>query len=413
MKRYLMIKNIGRLVTMTSQGGGELGVIENACCLIRQGKIECVGNICDIPQLDDYLVQTIDAGGGVVMPGLIDCHTHLVHAGYRQNEMVERSKGTTYTAIAEKGGGIISTVESTRKAAFEELCSTALARANEAFNKGVTTIEVKSGYGLDPETEIKMLKVVEWLSQNHPADFVPTFLGAHAIPKEFKDNRGRYIDIIINEMLPKIKEEGLALFCDVFVDDIGFTPDEARKIIEASKRYGLKPKLHADQFKRSYSGAELAAELGCVSADHLDYVSDTGIAAMREKGVIPVILPSATFFTSHTEYAPAKNMIGAGLPVAVSTDYNPGTSPTLDLFLAATVSMCSNGLTADSALKGITINAAKALNIDDGRGTIKKDGPADIIILDAPDEYFPLYRFGSSHVKYVIKKGMIRYSRGE
>lgn len=406
MKRYLQINNIGRLVTMTGGGEGELGVIKDACCLIRQGKIDCIGKRREMPPLEDYLVQTIDARGGVVLPGLIDCHTHLVHGGSRQIEVAERARGASYEDIARKGGGILSTVNATRGESFEGLCKSALARANEALERGTTTIEVKSGYGLDTETELKMLKVVEWLHQNHPASFVPTFLGAHAIPAEYGKKRHEFVKLITDDMLPKVAEGGLAQFCDVFVEGIAFTVDEARKIFEAGKRHGLAPRLHADQLT-SCGGAELAAGLHAASADHLEHVSYAGIKALAKAGVPAVMIPGSTFYLGQNDYAPARKLIDAGVPVAIASDYNPGTSPTLDLFLIATMAMSRMHLSIEECLKGITANAAKVLQIDDGRGALRKDGAADLIILDAPDEYYPVYRFGHSCITHVIKAGKV------
>lgn len=410
MKRYLLIKNIGRLVTMTEKGEGELGVISDAACLIKGGRIEWVGKAGEAPQLEDYQVQSIDAGGGVVMPGLIDCHTHLVHGGSREKEVAKRARGVSYEQIAADGGGILSTVHATRKASFNELCNAAFGRANEALEKGVTTIEVKSGYGLDTETELKMLRVIDWLDHNHPVSFIPTFLGAHTVPAEYRDKRERYVDIVINEMIPKVAEEGLAGFCDVFVEGIAFSVDEARWILEAGKKYGLVPKLHADQLTGG-GGAELAAEVGAASADHLEHASDKGIEALAGAGVVAVMLPGSTFYLGQDCFAPAKKLIDSGLEVAISTDYNPGSTPSLDLFLVATIAMSRMKMTIEECLKGITVNAAKALQIGDGRGTIRRDGIADLIVLDAPDEYFPVYRYGSSWVKYVIKNGRVAFEK--
>ena len=410
MKRYLLIKNINRLVTMTDQGEGELGVIKDAACLVKQGKVDWVGKQGEVPEIEEYLCEALDVEGRVVMPGLIDCHTHLVHGGSRELEVADRARGKSYEDIARAGGGILSTVKATREASFEELCRSALNRANEAIQKGVTTIEVKSGYGLDVETEIKMLKVVQWLNKNHRITFIPTFLGAHTIPKEFKDNRKKYIDIVVNEMIPRVAEEGLAEFCDVFVDEIGFNVDEAREILGAAKKHGLTPKIHADQLTSS-GGAELAAEVGAVSADHLEHASDKGIEAMRLANVTAVMLPGSTFYLGQKDYAPARKFIDAGLDVAISTDYNPGSTPSVDLFLTATMAMSRMGLTIEECLKGVTINAAKALNIDNVRGTIKPGAVADLIILDVPDEYYSVYRYSHNSVKTVLKKGKSVFER--
>lgn len=413
MKRFLLIKNIGRLVTMTDAGTGELGVVENACCLVKQGIIECAGNVCGIPVIEDYLVQTVDAKGGVVMPGLIDAHTHLVHGGSRELEAAERSRGKSYEEIALTGGGILSTVRATRKAPFEELCQRSLKLAEDALSKGTTTIEVKSGYGLDTVTELKILEVVKWLEENHRLSFVPTFMGAHAIPAEFASKRSEYVDLIIGEMLPKVAEAGLAKFCDVFVEGIAFSADETKRILTAAKKLGMEPKLHADQFGGVPDGAVLAAEVNAVSAEHLEEISGKGIEAMKEKGVSAVLIPGSTFFLGQNKYAPARRMLDAGLNVALASDYNPGTSPSLDLFLMCTIAVSRMGMTMEEALKSVTVNAAKALKIEDGRGTIRNGGVADLIILDAPNEYYPIYRYGTSSVSHVIKNGRVCYSKEE
>lgn len=410
MKRYLLIKNIGRLLTMTDQGDDELGVITDAACLVKQGRIEWLGKNDQAPRLEDYLVCVIDACGGTVMPGLIDCHTHLIHGGSRQNEAAERARGRTYEEIAKAGGGILSSVKATKDSSIEELCCRAIKRADEALAKGVTTMEVKSGYGLDLVTELKMLKAVERLSTEHSMSFVPTFLGAHAFPLEYKNDRMKYVDLIVNEMIPGVAEQKLAVFCDVFVEGIAFTVDEGRRILEAGKKHGLHPKIHADQLT-SCGGAELAAEVGAVSADHLENVSEQGIKALAEKKAVAVMLPGSTFYLGQNNFAPARKLIESGVDVAISTDYNPGTTPSLDLFLMTTIATSRMKMTMEECLKAITVNAAKALKIEDGRGVLRQNGVADIIVLDASDEYFPIYRYGHSSVKYVIKNGLCVFEK--
>ncbi len=410
MKRFLMIKNIGRLVTMTDAGEGELGVITDATCVTKQGRIEWLGKSVDAPHFEEYQVQIIDADGGVVMPGLVDCHTHLVHGGSRELEVAQRARGVSYESIAGEGGGILSTVQATREASFEQLCGEAFQRADEALERGVTTIEVKSGYGLDLETELKMLRVVHWLNENHPIFFVPTFLGAHAIPANYRDNRSGYLDLIIKEMIPKVADEGLATFCDVFVENIAFTADEARKILTVAKQHGMAVKLHVDQLT-SGGGAELAAEFKAVSADHLENISASGIKALAESGTIAVSIPGSTFYLGQQTYMPARKMIEAGISVAISTDYNPGTAPTLNLFLMATIAMSYNKMTIEETLKGITTHAAEALDLTDGHGVLREKGVADLLVLHVPNEYYPIYRYGSTFVNAVIKRGRVVFER--
>jgi imidazolonepropionase len=402
MKEYLVIKNIGRLITLSKSGHGPLGVIEDATCIIHQERIMWIGKSKAAPKIEEDKCESIDAQGGTVMPGLIDAHTHLVHAGTREDEFARRTKGESYEEIARRGGGIMSTVHKTRLASFEELSISAIHRADEAFSKGITTMEVKSGYGLDLETELKMLKVTEWLNKNHPIDFIPTYL-AHAVPSEYKNQRLEYIEYIIKKILPEVSKKGLARFCDVFVDEIAFSTEEAREILSAAKSNGLKLKLHADQLSQ-VGAAELAAEVGAVSADHLEHAAQKGLEMMAEKGVVAVILPSASFFLNRKP-PDARRMIDAGLTLATSTDYNPGTAPSLDLFLSATMSSVMCGLEIDEAIKGITLNAAKALGLEKEVGSIEVGKQGDLIILDAPNEYMPIYRYGSNLVRQVIKTG--------
>jgi imidazolonepropionase len=340
------------------------------------------------------------------MPGLIDSHTHLIFAGSRENEFEQRVQGLSYLEIAGRGGGILSTVEATRKASFAELFSLGKKRLNRLLSTGVTTIEAKSGYGLSLEDELKILRVMKALQKDHPVDIVPTFLGAHAIPKEFKDERSKYINLLVQEMIPEAAREGLAEFCDVFCEEKAFSIEESREILETGKRHGLKPKIHADQLSPG-GGAELAAELGAYSADHLEYVSQKGMERMAEKGVTAVLLPGASFFLSMGIYPPAREMIERGVSVSLSTDLNPGSSMTESLPLMMTMGCLFYRMTPQEVVQATTIHAAKSMGRGEEIGSLDTGKKADVLVLDIPNyKYFP-YHFGVDHVKTVIKEGKI------
>ena len=407
----ILLKNIGRLVTMepSAERLGALGVIENACVRIDEDLISWMGPSKDLPEAtDDYI---IDCDGRVVLPGLVECHTHLVFAGSRENEFRMRAEGKTYQEIAKAGGGILSTVNATRAASEDALLELAKHRADEFLSRGVTTVEVKSGYGLDLETEEKILRVARRLGEEHEVDVVGTFLGAHVVPQEYKDRRADYVKLVTSEMLPRIAEQKLAKFCDVFVEEGAYTADEARTIAEAAAKYGLRMKLHVDQFGDG-GGGELAAEVNAVSGDHLDYTSDSGIEAMAKAGVVGVLLPTATLFAKSGRYPAARAMADAGMKVAVSTDFNPGTSPTTDLLLNATLASMQMGLTADEALRAVTSVSADALALTDGAGRIAPGKRADLVSFDVPHEDYLLYRFGTNHARHIIKAGNI-HTRGD
>ena len=400
----MLITNIGRLVTMVPAPGreGVLGVLEGAALHIEGDRIMEIGLVTDVPAAEDV----INVAGKVVMPGLIDCHTHMVHSGSRHREMKLRSEGKTYQDIARAGGGIMSTVTATRAAEGVDLFREAWGRADEALALGTTTLEIKSGYGLDVATELKIIEVIGRLKREHPLRLIATFMGAHVIPSDSKRRRADYVQLVINDMLPAVKRTGICQACDVFVDELAFTVDEARAICQAAKHLGFAIRLHVDQFSDT-CGAQLASELGAKNADHLDHVSDKGIRAMVERSVVGVLLPGAAFFTGGRHYPPARKMIDMGLTVAIASDYNPGTNPSLNLWLAATIAITQMGLTCDEALRGITIHAARALGVENECGTIEVGKRADLIILDAPDEYFPLYRYGRSTVEQVIISGKV------
>jgi imidazolonepropionase len=342
------------------------------------------------------------------MPGLIDSHTHLVFAGSREREFEQRIQGLSYLEIAERGGGILSTVEATRTASFDELLFLGRKRLDRMLSKGVTTIEAKSGYGLSLQDELKILRVIRKLNEIHPVDIVATFLGAHTIPKEYKSERSRYVDLVTREMIPEVAGQGLAQFCDVFCEEKAFSLAETRKILVAGKEYGLKPKLHADQLS-SGNGAELAAEVGACSADHLEYVSPEGMERMAEKGVVAVLLPGASFFLSMKKYPPAREMIERGLAVSLATDFNPGSSMTESLTLMMTMGCILYRMLPEEVIRATTVHAAKSMGRESQVGALERGKQADLLILDAPNYRYLPYHFGVDHVERVIKRGKVVY----
>jgi len=410
----LIIKNAEELLTLPSsfKEDSGLGIIRNGALAIRGEKILWVGKGDQLSKEVSLIRegQEIDATGKVVMPGLIDAHTHLIFAGSREHEFEQRVQGLSYLEIAERGGGILSTVEATRRASFDELFSLGKKRLNRMLSKGITTIEAKSGYGLSPQDELKILEVMKALQIDDPIDIVPTFLGAHTVPKEFENDRNQYIDLLIEEMIPKVAEKGLAEFCDVFCEEKAFTLEESRKILETGKRYRLKPKIHADQLSAG-SGAELAAEVGASSADHLEYVSQRGIERMAEKGVTAVLLPGASFFLSMKKLPPAREMIERGVVVSLATDLNPGSSMTESLPLMMTMGCTNFRMTPKEVIQATTIHAAKSMGRENEIGSLDIGKQADVLILDIPNYKYLPYHFGVDHAEYVIKKGKIVYQR--
>jgi imidazolonepropionase len=408
----LLIKNAAELLTLSpSMGEGPgLGMIRNGAVGISGETIAWVG---DSGRIHGEVAlseggQEIDASGKVAMPGLIDSHTHLVFAGSREREFEQRIQGLSYLEIAERGGGILSTVEATRTASFDELLFLGRKRLDRMLSKGVTTIEAKSGYGLSLQDELKILRVIRKLNEIHPVDIVATFLGAHTIPKEYKSERSRYVDLVTREMIPEVAGQGLAQFCDVFCEEKAFSLAETRKILVAGKEYGLKPKLHADQLS-SGNGAELAAEVGACSADHLEYVSPEGMERMAEKGVVAVLLPGASFFLSMKKYPPAREMIERGLAVSLATDFNPGSSMTESLTLMMTMGCILYRMLPEEVIRATTVHAAKSMGRESQVGALERGKQADLLILDAPNYRYLPYHFGVDHVERVIKRGKVVY----
>lgn len=389
----MLLTNISKLIPIEGEP------IEKAALQITDGKIKWFGPESKAPKDP----KKFDGEGCVVTPGLVDCHTHLVHAGSRQHEYQLRSEGKSYLEIAKAGGGILSTVQATRAAPFEQLYLEAAHRVGEAMIYGTTTIEIKSGYGLDVATELKMLEVIQQFKKEIPINIVSTFLGGHTIPKEYQGKRNDYVALVIREMLPAVAKLGGVDFCDIFVEASAFSAEEARQILSAAKKIGLKTKFHVDQLTAG-KGAELAAELGAISADHLEQISEEGIRALKNSGTVAVLLPGASFFLG-VKPAPARKLLDVGIPVAIATDYNPGTNPCLNLMLTATFGIGLLKMTAEEVWRAITINAAKALGLEKKVGSIAVGKQADLVLWDAPDEIYPLYRYSKDCVAHVFAKG--------
>lgn len=381
----------------------ELGLIPDGALAIDKDKILEAGPTKKITA-KYQASRTIDACGKIVTPGLIDSHTHPVFAGDRSNEFEMRLKGATYQEIAASGGGIKSTVKAVREASEKELVNFSLLRMERFLSCGTTTIDAKSGYGLNLPDEMKMLRVIRALGRIQPLELIPTFLGAHEIPPEYQGRKNEYVKLITEQMIPKVLDDKLAEFCDIFCEKGVFEIEESRYILDFARKHGLKIKLHADEFA-PLGGAELAAELGAISADHLMAVSDKGIRAMKEKGVIAVLLPGTTFALGLKNYAPARKIIDNGNPVALATDFNPGTCFCESLPAIMNIACTQMKMTPAETLSAVTINAAWAIGRGEALGSIEAGKQADIVIWDAPSYKHIPYHFGVNLVSAVIKKG--------
>jgi len=403
----LVLQNIGLLATPNGKAAqkgaaqGQITLIENASIGIDGGKFVYVG------PANTALVgkQTINCEGQLVTPGLVDAHTHLVFGGWRHKEMARKLAGESYLDILKSGGGILDTVKQTRTASEDELVKKALNLLNEMLAHGTTTVECKSGYGLDVANELKQLQVVKKLAQYSEVGLVSTFMGAHAIPPEYKDNREAYIKLVCDEMLPAVKAEKLAKFCDIFCETAVFTPEESLYILNKARDFGLIPKAHADEIT-PISGAEMAAAAGCISAEHLIQASDEGIKALAEHNVIACLLP-ATSFHLDKPYARARDMIKTGVAVAVCTDFNPGSSPNLNLQLPMYLACQKYKLTPAELLTAVTLNGAAAIGLAEQIGSIEVGKQADLVLWQAEDLDYIFYRYGNNLVRSVIKNGKV------
>ncbi|MFI8495818.1 imidazolonepropionase [Peribacillus butanolivorans] len=416
MKSITYIKRASQVVTVKGgskepkrgQAMSDIGIIENGSVIIEGGTITFVGSGVEAEQYIstiDGKVTTIDASGKVLTPGLIDPHTHLVFAGSREKELEMRLNGAKYIDILKAGGGILQTTTSTREASEEQLIEESLKRLNRFLQYGVTTVESKSGYGLTLEDELKQLRATKRLNEQHPIDLVSTFMGAHAIPVDYKENPDEFVRLVIEEMIPKVAEENLAEFCDVFCEEGVFTIEQSERILEAGKNFGLKPKIHADEIVQ-FGGAELAAKVGAVSADHLLQASTEGIKQMAESGVIAVLLPGTAFFLMEKP-ADARKMIESGVPVALSTDRNPGSSPTESLPFVMNLACLTMKMTPAEVLTACTINAAHAIGRADQIGSIEVGKKADLVLFDAPNYQTLQYNYAVNLVDTVLKSGKV------
>lgn len=400
-----VLRNIGLLATCRAAGGqADLHTIPNAAVAWQDETIRWVGPEAELPAAFAG-GESLDAGGRLVIPGLVDCHTHLAFGGWRAGEFEQRLQGASYLDIARAGGGIMSTVLATRAASDAELLARAFSALEGMRRLGVTTVECKSGYGLDLETELRLLRVYRTLAGSQPSRIVATFLGAHVVPTERRADRAAYLRLLLDEMLPAVAKEGLAQCCDVFVEETAFSVEEARRILAAASAAGLAPKLHADQLS-SGGGAELAAELHALSADHLECATDAGIAAMATAGVVAVSLPIASLYLRQPPM-PARKFIEAGVPVAVATDFNPGSAPSWDLPLAMMLACHLQRMTPAEVLKGATAIAAKAIGLEGLAGTVAAGCRADLAVIDSPDVNHWMYHFRPNACVLTVAAGRV------
>ncbi|MEX0974395.1 MAG: imidazolonepropionase [Bacillota bacterium] len=419
MEADFLIRNIGQLLTLDGDNAPrrgaaarDLGVIENVCLAAQDGVVVAIGpeeEILKTVLLDKNSVK-LDAAGGVVCPGFVDPHTHLVFGGWRHEEYSLRCQGASYLEIAEKGGGINSTVAATRAASYEELSRRTFGFLDQMLSYGTTSCEAKSGYGLDAESEAKQLHVARRCSESHAIDVVNTYLGAHAVPPEFKDDRQGYVREVIG-MLPAIKGLDLARFVDVFCDAGAFTIDETREILEAARDLGFGLKVHADELERT-GATELACELGAVSCDHLLKVGDAGIDALAGSNTVAVLLPATSCFLGKFPGAPARRLLDSGVAVALGTDFNPGTSTAMSMPLAMTLACSTLGMSPEEAFVASTWNAAWAAGLGGKTGALAPGYPADALILRASHYAEVPYRFGVNLVDTVVKRGRVVYREG-
>ncbi len=404
----LLIKNIGLLATpagRTARRGADQGgvrFLRDAWVRMEDGVIAAVGT--GTPERPAG-AEELDAEGRLVTPGLVDAHTHLIFGGWRQNELAMKLRGVPYLDILAQGGGILSTVRATRSAGQGALEDKARLALDEMLSFGTTTCEAKSGYGLDLDTELKQLRAIRALNESHPVDLVPTFLGAHALPEDYKADRAAYIRLLCEEMIPAAAAEGLAEFCDVFCETGVFTAEESRTILEAGRRCGLAAKIHADEID-AIGGSRLAGELGAVSAEHLIVCPPEGIEAMARGGTVACLLPCTSFYLG-AAFAPARDMIAAGVPVALATDFNPGSCPCLNMQLAMSLGCLKYRMTPEEVLTAATLNGAAAIGRADRTGSVEPGKAGDLVVWNAPDLEYVCYRLGSNLAGAVVKGGKI------
>jgi len=418
MVKSIAIINCAQIVTLTGPKRPrvgvelrELGVITDSAVLIGDGLIKRVGSQREVESSLDKDTEVIDAGGRVLMPGFVDAHAHPVFAGTRVNEFEARAAGATYQEIAARGGGIQSTVNRTRDATLEELVTTGRRYAQWFIRTGTTTVEAKSGYGLSLDDELKILKAIRRLDSETHLRYVPTFLGAHSVPLEYQTRRDDYVKLLIEEMLPRVSDEKLAEFCDVFCEERVFSTDESWKILSAARCHGLGLRMHADQLSLS-GGAKLAAELGTITADHLERTDEVGIRALAAAAVQPVLLPGSVYALGSSHYPAARSMIEAGLAVVLATDFNPGSSPTPSMPMILSLACTHMKMSPQEAITACTINAAYSLNRGDKIGSLEEGKLADVVIHDTDDYRDLCYFFGVESAWQVYTSGELAFTRG-
>ncbi len=414
----LFLKDLKEIVTSSGNlplGGEEQGkvkIYKNYSIFLKDGIIKAIGKkdkiFKEFPEVKK--AKEIEGKSLVAFPGFVDCHTHLVFAGQRREEFSLKLKGVPYMEIAKKGGGILSTLKSTRKISFDNLLSESKKKIERSISYGVTTIEIKSGYGLNLKDEIKQLKVIKKLKEIFKINIIPTLMSAHEIPPEYKENRNGYINLIINEIIPKVSKEGLAKFCDVFCEKGVFTPEETIFILNKAKEFGFDLKVHADEFAPS-GGAEVAGKLNCISAEHLLNPNEEGIKLMGKSGTVAVLLPGVLFFLKIKKLPPIETFKKYNVPIALATDFNPGSSPTQNIQLIARLGVFLLGLKPEEVLNAITINGASALSLSNRIGTIELGKDADLTLWEMDNWLDFFYWFGEDFLKYTISKGKILWKR--
>jgi imidazolonepropionase len=409
----LALINIKQLVSVSSRGARakagmamqDVGLIGDACVLVENGRIAWVGPMSELKMASIKEASILDCSGQVVMPGFVDSHTHALFAGSREDEFALRSSGMSYQEIAARGGGILSTVSSVRAASKKDLKRNARHYLSAMLRHGTTTVEIKSGYGLDVENETKMLEAIQELAEEEIITIVGTFLGAHAFPPEYADRKEKFVELICDKMIPYVAKKHLATFCDVFCEEGYFGLVDTARILTAAKDHNLAVKIHAEELTY-LGGTELAAKIGATSADHLEHISDAGIGALREGNVVATLLPGVSFSLDHS-YAPARKIIDAGGSVAIATDFNPGSCMSYSMPLMLTIACTHMRMSVEESITASTLNGAAALNLSHEVGSIEVGKKADMLVVDIPNYKFLPYHFGENHVEKVIKNGVV------